>query len=245
MSANTPANMMNERLTAALAPLDEHHLAGPIVIAQLGQSLDGRIATPTGASKYINGPIALDFLHHLRARVDAVVVGVSTVIADDPLLTVRRVPGRSPARIVIDPRGRIPASAQCLCTDAAPTYVIRCTQDCDSFPGETLTVAAGEDGVDPHAIIAALAERGMRRLLIEGGAMTVSRFIAAGAVDRLYVLVAPLLLGSGRTGLELPPIDQLTEALRPRTRSYVLEGGDVLFDCDFTGRAPLGEGQVS
>jgi riboflavin-specific deaminase-like protein len=236
MPANTQPSMMNERLTAALAPLDEHQPAGPIVIAQLGQSLDGRIATPTGASKYINGPIALDFLHHLRARVDAVVVGVGTVIADDPLLTVRRVPGRSPARVVIDPKGRIPASAQCLHCDAAPTYVIRHTQNCECFPYETLAVEHAADGIDPHAMIAALAARGMRRVLIEGGAMTVSRFIAAGAIDRLYVLVAPVLLGSGRTGLELPPIDQLTEALRPTTRSYVLEGGDVLFDCDLTGR---------
>lgn len=228
--ANTPAHSMNERITEALAPLGEHR-SGPLVIAQLGQSLDGRIATPTGASKYINGPVALDFLHHLRARVDAVVVGVGTVIADDPLLTVRRVPGRSPARVIIDPKGRMPSDAQCLSCDAAPTYVIRTRQNCDGSPCPALEVPPAEDGIDPHAIIAALQERGMRRILVEGGAMTVSRFIAAGAVDRLYVLVAPMLLGSGRPGLELPPIDQLTEALRPQTRSYSLEGGDVLFDC--------------
>jgi diaminohydroxyphosphoribosylaminopyrimidine deaminase / 5-amino-6-(5-phosphoribosylamino)uracil reductase len=222
---------MNVGLTAALAPLDE--ASGPLVIAQLGQSLDGRIATPTGASKYINGPIALDFLHHLRARVDAVVVGVSTVIADDPLLTVRRVPGRSPVRIVIDPNGRMPFGSKCLSCDAAPTYVIRNTRNCEPAPCEVLNVRDGRDGLDPGAIIAALAARGWTRVLIEGGATTVSRFIAAGAVDRLYVLVAPMLLGSGRCGLELPPIDQLDEALRPQTRSYSLEGGDVLFDCCF------------
>jgi riboflavin-specific deaminase-like protein len=223
---------MNAGLTAALAPLDE--TSGPLVIAQLGQSLDGRIATPTGASKYINGPIALDFLHHLRARVDAVVVGVSTVIADDPLLTVRRVAGCSPARIVIDPRGRMPPDAKCLSCDAAPTYVIRLTGNCEPAPYEAVQMPGNAGDIDPHAIIAMLAERGWRRILIEGGATTVSRFIAAGAVDRLYVLVAPLLLGSGRPGLELPPIDQLTEALRPQTRSYSLEGGDVLFDCCLT-----------
>jgi diaminohydroxyphosphoribosylaminopyrimidine deaminase / 5-amino-6-(5-phosphoribosylamino)uracil reductase len=223
---------MNVGLTAALAPLDE--TSGPLVIAQLGQSLDGRIATPTGASKYINGPIALDFLHHLRARVDAVVVGVSTVIADDPLLTVRRVPGCSPARIVIDPRGRMPPGAKCISCEAAPTYVIRLTENCEPAPCEALQVPGSGGEIDPHAIIAMLAQRGWRRILIEGGATTVSRFIAAGAVDRLYVLVAPMLLGSGRPGLELPPIDQLTEALRPNTRSYSLDGGDVLFDCCLT-----------
>src|SRR5262245_56335262 len=129
---------MNVGLTEALAPLDTYPADTPLVIAQLGQSLDGRIATPTGASKYINGPIALDFLHHLRARVDAVVVGVSTVIADDPLLTVRRVPGQSPARIVIDPRGRMPEGAKCLSCDAAPTYVIRHTDNCEQAPCEAL-----------------------------------------------------------------------------------------------------------
>jgi diaminohydroxyphosphoribosylaminopyrimidine deaminase/5-amino-6-(5-phosphoribosylamino)uracil reductase len=222
---------MNESIMAALSALDERELAGPIVIAQLGQSLDGRIATPTGASKYINGPVALDVLHHLRARVDAVVVGVGTVIADDPLLTVRRVPGRNPARVIIDPNGRMPASAKCLCSDGAPTYVIRPSSNCDALACETLKVPEGPEGIDPHAIVAALAERGMRRILVEGGAETVSRFIAAGAVNRLYLLVAPVLLGSGKPGLNLPPIDQLTEALRPATRSYSLQGGDVLFDC--------------
>jgi diaminohydroxyphosphoribosylaminopyrimidine deaminase/5-amino-6-(5-phosphoribosylamino)uracil reductase len=222
---------MNEGLTAALASLDETREQRSLVIAQLGQSLDGRIATPTGASKYINGPVALDFLHHLRARVDAVVVGVGTVIADDPLLTVRRVPGRSPARVVIDPNGRMPANAKCLTCPAAPTYVIRHTENCDSYPCETLDVTAENGGFEPHAILAAIEGRGLRRVLIEGGATTISRFISAGALDRLYVLVAPVLIGSGRPGLELPPIDQLTEALRPATRNYSLEGGDVLFDC--------------
>jgi diaminohydroxyphosphoribosylaminopyrimidine deaminase/5-amino-6-(5-phosphoribosylamino)uracil reductase len=222
---------MNEGLTAALAALDESQGHHSLVIAQLGQSLDGRIATPTGASKYINGPVALDFLHHLRARVDAVVVGVGTVIADDPLLTVRRVPGRSPVRVVIDPKGRMPASAKCLSSGAALTYVIRHTQNCEDSPCKVLDLPQRGKEIDPHAILAALEGQGLRRVLIEGGATTVSRFIAAGALDRLYVLVAPMILGSGRAGLELPPIDQLTEALRPVTHSYSLEGGDVLFDC--------------
>ena len=86
--------------------------ARPFVVAQLGQSLDGRIATITGMSKYINGAPALDHLHRIRAEVDAVVVGASTVVADDPQLTVRRVPGRSPARVVIDPTGRLKGPAK-------------------------------------------------------------------------------------------------------------------------------------
>jgi len=90
-------------LDALFAPFEAGTTDQPFVIAQLGQSLDGRIATLSGDSKYINGASALDHLHRLRARVDAVVVGVGTVVADDPLLTVRRAGGRNPARVVLDP----------------------------------------------------------------------------------------------------------------------------------------------
>src|SRR5690606_42113729 len=79
----------------------------PFVVAQLGQSLDGRVATATGESKWINRDAALDHLHRLRACVDAVVVGIGTVLADDPMLNVRRVPGLHPARVIIDPGGRL------------------------------------------------------------------------------------------------------------------------------------------
>ncbi len=83
-----------------------------IIVGQIGQSIDGRIATATGHSKYINGPAGLDHLHRLRSLVDAVVIGVGTAIADDPQLTVRRVAGPHPVRVVIDPNGRLPASAR-------------------------------------------------------------------------------------------------------------------------------------
>lgn len=205
------------------------------VVAQLGQSLDGRIATPTGASKYINGEGALDHLHRLRALVDAVVVGVGTVVADDPMLTVRRVGGRSPARVFIDPNGRLPADARCVTSSCAARYVVRAAPGPVVEGVEEIVLAAGADGLDPHRIVAALAERGLHRLLIEGGASTVSRFIAAGAVDRLHVLVAPMIIGSGVTGLSLPPIDGLEGALRPPTRLHQFADGDVLFDCDLSG----------
>lgn len=224
---------MNGNPTTALEPILTSDPARSYVVAQLGQSLDGRIATPTGASKYINGPSALDFLHHLRASVDAVVVGVGTVLADDPLLTVRRVAGRNPARVIIDPNGRLPREAKCLSDGSADIYVVSTEENCEPNWARTLTLPSGPEGIDPGTIIAKLHENGLRRLLIEGGANTVSRFLAAGVVDRLYLLVAPMLLGSGKTGLAMPPIDGLDEALRPETRCFPLDGGDVLFDCAF------------
>lgn len=225
--------MMNDDPTTSLVPIIESDPSRPYVVAQLGQSLDGRIATPTGASKYINGHGALDFLHHIRANVDAVIVGVGTVLADDPLLTVRRVPGKSPARIILDPNDRLPRTAKCLSCGGADVYVVTNGQNYDPNTVKVLRIPSGDAGIDPHEIIAALFDRGLRRILVEGGANTVSRFLAAGAIDRLYLLVAPMLLGSGQTGLEMPPIDQLDEALRPETRCYILGGGDVLFDCFF------------
>lgn len=204
----------------------------PYVVAQLGQSLDGRIATPTGDSKYINGPAALDHLHRLRARVDVVLVGVGTVVADDPLLTVRRVPGRSPARAVLDPNGRLPPDARCLEDDGARRLVL--TRDPRPLPGGVERLALEDDGSThcPRRIRAALGRLGFRRVLVEGGARTISAFIDAGCVDRLHLLVAPIILGSGRAGLDLAPIARLAGALRPRVRAYPMPGGDVLFDCD-------------
>jgi riboflavin-specific deaminase-like protein len=201
------------------------------VIGQLGQSLDGRIATPTGQSRYINGPEGIAHLHRLRALVDAVVVGVGTVIADDPQLTVREVAGPSPARVVIDPRFRLPAGARLLRDGATPVLAVQ-SDDGPRPPGvEPIRVPRGEDGaIAPAAIIAALAQRGLRRILVEGGAWTVSAFLAARALNRLHLSIAPLVIGSGPIGLNLPPIDALSDALRLKAVTYQL-GTDVVFDC--------------
>jgi len=202
------------------------------VIGQLGQSLDGRVATVAAHSHYINGPQSIVHLHRLRALVDAVVIGVGTALADDPQLTVRQVVGPDPARVVVDPHGRLPAKARVLADDGLPIFVVR-TISCPPAGRATPLVLEAPDGrIDPRAIVAALAERGFRRLLIEGGAHTVSAFLAAGALDRLHVAVAPLIIGSGLPGISLPEIDRLDHALRPEVATYPL-GDDLLFDCRF------------
>jgi diaminohydroxyphosphoribosylaminopyrimidine deaminase / 5-amino-6-(5-phosphoribosylamino)uracil reductase len=222
--------------TDPFAPILAADPSKPFVIGQLGQSLDGRIATPSGASRDINGEGALDHLHRLRAHVDAVVVGVGTVLADDPRLTVRRVEGRSPARVIIDPRGRLPRDARCL-ADGGPRTLVVVARAAAKDRADQIGLAPDADGsLDPHAIVAALVARGFRRILVEGGATTVSRFIDADAVDRLHVLVAPVILGSGKPGLSLKPITMLSQAITPATAVYRLSGGDVLFDCDLRRR---------
>ena len=212
------------------APIACAKPARAYVVAQLGQSLDGRIATPTGHSHYVNGPDAIRHLHRLRALVDAAIVGIGTVVADDPRLTVREVAGPSPARVVIDPNGRLPADARILSDDGVPRFVVQGAGRSARAGVTTIEVPERGGRLDPHDIVAALADRGLRRLLVEGGGRTVSAFLAAGALDRLHLCVAPLVIGSGPIGLMLPPIDRLEHALRPTIALHRL-GEDVLFDC--------------
>ena len=218
-----------------------------VVIAQIGQSLDGRIATVSGHSKYINGPAGLDHLHRLRSLVDAVVIGVGTALADDPQLTVRRVAGPHPARIVLDPNGRLPASAKVFVNDGVRRLLVTAEGTQCALPSdvEILGLPAAGGRIAPPAILAALAERGLRRILIEGGADTVSCFLAAGCLDRLHVMVAPIILGSGRASFTLSPVERADQALRTPMRTYRLDD-EVLFDCDLSAqRVPIGHAKTS
>lgn len=214
-------------------------------IGQLGQSLDGRIATPTGESRFINRDPALDHLHGIRARVQAVLVGIGTVLADDPRLDVRRCAGPNPARVVVDPNGRLPHDALVLREDGARRIVIRRKGAGTALPQgvEEIPLAPAADGYDPRDILAALAGLGLRHILIEGGARTLSRFIASDALDRLHLLVAPVIIGAGQTGLDLPPPPSLALARRPLTRALPLGGGEILFDCDMRRSAETDHGE--
>lgn len=220
-----------------MLPLTNAPSDRPYVIAQLGQSLDGRIATPTGESRWINGKSALDHVHRLRSHVDAVVVGIGTVLADNPQLTVRRVPGRSPARVIIDPNGKLTPDVHCFADDGARCIVVRGDQLPVTHAAETLIIPSTNGTLAPRAIVQGLFKLGLGKILVEGGASTVSRFIDADAVDRLHILMAPMILGSGVTGLSLSPIAKLEHALRPPTRVHVLDDGDVVFDCDLSRKS--------
>lgn len=228
-------------------PLRTGSVDALMVIGQIGQSLDGRIATVGGRLEYINGAAGLAHLHRLRAVVDAVVVGVGTALCDDPRLTVRHVAGPDPARVVIDPHGRLDTDARLLADDGVRRIVVTSAAapqgaEARRLPDgvERLVVPATDGRLEPAAILAALAAAGFRRILIEGGADTLSRFLAAGCLDRLHVTVAPIILGSGRPGCTLPPIADAEDALRPRVRTVPL-GDEVLFDCDLSAqRRPVG-----
>lgn len=225
-------------LWALYAPLIQTPRDQSYVIGQIGQSLDGRIATASGHSHFINGAAAIVHLHRLRALVDAVVVGVGTVIADDPQLTVREArtrPGRAqPARVVLDPAGRIPARAKCLCDDGARRILVQGAGRPRPHGVEYLEIPESLGAMAPAAILSVLGKVGLHHILVEGGANTLSRFVAADCLHRLHVLTAPLIIGSGPSGIQLAPIDRLEDARRPRVTAFALPGGDVLFDCIFS-----------
>jgi diaminohydroxyphosphoribosylaminopyrimidine deaminase/5-amino-6-(5-phosphoribosylamino)uracil reductase len=215
---------------AALLDLYLPLLRPRLALGQLGQSLDGRIATASGHSHYVTGPESLVHLHRLRALCDAVVVGAGTVAADDPQLTVRRCRGANPLRVVLDPRRGLAAQHRVFVDGQAPTLVLGAVPVEAPGQAEAATLPLDPDGgFAPAAVLAFLAARGCARVLVEGGGITVSRFLAAAALDRLHLVVAPLVIGSGRSGLTLPPIDRLDQALRPRHRRIAL-GDDMLFD---------------
>jgi len=223
--------------------------AMPWALAQLGQSLDGCVATAAGDSYFVTGPESLVHLHRLRALCDAVLVGAGTVAIDDPQLTTRHVPGPHPVRVVLDPAARLDGGARVLRDAAAPTLWLcdrrhASTAQARLAAGSTAEVLAVEgllDAADPAAhpargpdlaaAFAALSRRGLRVLLVEGGGVTVSRCLAAGVLDRLHLVVAPVIIGAGRRGLQHPGPARMADCLRPPARRLAV-GEDMLWDLD-------------
>lgn len=177
---------------------------------KLAVSLDGRIATRTGASKWITCPESRSRVHELRVAHDAVMIGINTVTADDPRLTVRDVPGRNPIRVVVDSKLRIPLSCRLIgSAREAPTCIIT-THEASRAVGDSLESAGvslirvpgtAEGRCDMQVALAELAAREVVSVLCEGGAELAGSLLAAGLVDALHVFVAPVLLGPrGRPG---------------------------------------------
>jgi riboflavin biosynthesis pyrimidine reductase len=164
-------------------------------------------------------------------------VGRATVACDDPRLTTRLVPGPNPTRVVVDPGLRTPVERRVFDDGLAPTLVVCAERGGASTPlpsqVELVEIVAAGPVCPPALILERLRARGLRRIFVEGGGMTVSTFLQAGLLGRLHVTVSPLYLWRGRPGVSLPGIDGLNQALRPRVRRFPL-GDDMLFDCQFS-----------
>ena len=233
-------------LLESSAPPDISRLLGtvdpppdrPFVVLKYAQTLDGRIATATGDSKWISGEAERRISHALRAAADAVLVGVGTVIQDDPRLTVRMVPGASPLRVVLDSTLRIPAPALIL-EDDAPTLVITTTRSSeqrrDGLRSRQVAVEvapAGPGGVEISAALALLREIGVRCLLVEGGAKVITSLLRGGFVDRLIVSVSGTIIGQGTEAVGDLGIDRVTDGVQLGNRTVHTTEEDVLFAWD-------------
>ena len=190
----------------------------PFVTFKAGMTLDGRVAAADGTSRWITSPESRADVHRLRARVDTMMVGIGTVLADNPQLTVRlddQLFGPQPLRVVLDSQHRTPATARVL-DDAAETLIATA----DDFPGP--------DGrVDPEKLLAELYRRGRRHVLLEGGPRLAAGLLDAGLIDEILLYVAPLALGAGRAVLEGGKVATLADAHHAALREVNTIGPDV------------------
>ncbi len=199
----------------------------PLVTLKLATSLDGRIATRSGASQWLTGEPARARGHWLRATHDAIMVGSGTALADDPSLTCRLpgLEGRSPVRVVLDGRLRLPATSRLAATAGeVPVWLFTRPGAAAGAPAAALraggselieVAAAAEQGLALAEVLATLAARGITRLLVEGGAELAAALLRAGLVDRLAWFQAPLVVGGdGRAAIAALGVDALAEAAR-------------------------------
>lgn len=203
-----------------------------LVVGQMGQSLDGRVASQPGVYQVINGRDGLAHLHRLRALVDAVLVGRGTVECDDPMLTVRHSRGPNPVRVVLDPGARLSSQKRVFREPEAATLHlvaqgIRPAMGAVHTDTVWLPMEPGQP-FPPEAVLEALAERGLHRVLVEGGGQTVSQFLRTGTLTHLHVLVAPVILGRGVAGFSLPETGAGEQAPRYDCAVHPL-GSDTLF----------------
>lgn len=209
----------------------------PYVHLKWAMTLDGKIATHSGDSKWISNETSRRRVHELRGRVDAVLVGVGTVLADDPLLTARPPGPRRATRIVLDSRGRTPLTAQLLRTAGDAPVLIAAALPRPEVGVEVLPLP-GDGGVSVPALLAELGRRRMTNLLVEGGATVLGSFLDAGLVDEVHVFVAPVLAG-GRNALSPVGgrgVDRIADALRLTRYTITDSDGDLYIH----GIRPLG-----
>ena len=208
-----------------------------LITVHFAQTLDGRLATRTGDSRWISGPQTLRLAHQLRARHEAILVGVGTIIADDPQLTTRLIDGPSPLRVVLDSRLRIPEGSRVLNDGATKTVVATTSQAVPSRLGalralgaDVLVLPQDRHGrVELTALITALEKRGLRSLLVEGGSAVITSVLRAGICDELVVCIAPRVLGSGIESVGDLGISRLSEALAIGDTSIERMGEDIVF----------------
>jgi diaminohydroxyphosphoribosylaminopyrimidine deaminase/5-amino-6-(5-phosphoribosylamino)uracil reductase len=211
----------------------------PLVTVKFAQTLDGRIATSTGNSQWISSPASQRFAHKLRTLNDAIMVGVGTILTDNPQLTVRLVKGRNPTRIVLDSKLRIPLDSKVLSNQESAPTIIATTPDANTenlsvlrqMGIESLVVQKDEQGeVDLGHLLRILGQRGISSVLVEGGAETITSLLRLNLVDRLVVIVAPKLMGRGIEAVGELDITDVSQTLKLSFSKKYRVGEDLIIE---------------
>jgi diaminohydroxyphosphoribosylaminopyrimidine deaminase/5-amino-6-(5-phosphoribosylamino)uracil reductase len=211
----------------------------PFVTVKFAQTLDGRIATSEGHSRWISSPASLRFAHRLRATHDAILVGAGTALKDDPELTCRLVPGRNPLRIVVDSRLRIPPESRLFSAGTGKRGIVATTERAperrrrlfEKSGIELITLESDRNGqVDLGGLLRVLGQRGTTSLLVEGGAALITSFLMGGLADRLIVVIAPKITGEGINAIGDLGIRRMDDALNLSVARILRRDGDWILD---------------
>jgi riboflavin-specific deaminase-like protein len=215
-------------------------LARPFVTVKFAQTLDGRIATSTGDSHWISSPASRRFAHKLRSEHEAILVGIGTVLADNPQLTVRLIEGRDPRRVIVDTRLRIPLDSEVLNDASAKATIVAAAPDASrtlaarirNLGAKIIRVPANQtgSGIDLTRLLEELAALGIKSVLVEGGNRIITSLLAARTVDRVVAFVAPKIIGAGTDTVGDLGIRRISEAITFSSITTRKLGGDVMFD---------------
>ncbi len=214
----------------------------PFITMKIAQTIDGRIATLTGDSQWISSPASRRFAHRERSLHDGILVGIGTVLKDDPSLTVRLVKGKNPVRIVVDSSLKIPLGSAILKDQDTARTIIAVTSRHDRKKASTLQemrigiIEAGENKVDLKALLKGLAKMNISSVLLEGGAGVFTSFLDKGLIDRALFIIAPLVTGKGTDAFGDLGIRKIGDSLRFEVRKVLHRGTDIILDCRPAGR---------
>lgn len=196
-------------------------------VSHFAQSLDGRIATTSGDAKWIGNDANLVHAHRMRALCDGILIGAKTLARDKPQLTVRHVPGKNPTRIVLGSAcDHLHHMQQ---TSTAPICLISSQASTAQHGIDTVQIQCDNGLISSAAILAALYQRGIHSVYIEGGAMTTSHFLSEGALDVVQLHIAPMIFGSGLSAFAMPQIQYAAESIRFASHTYVPVNDGMMF----------------
>jgi riboflavin-specific deaminase-like protein len=208
----------------------------PRVTLKIAQTLDGRIATRTGHSRWVSSPASRSMGHALRASHDAILVGIGTVLTDDPQLTVRLAAGRNPMRVVIDSSLRVPLNAAVLASDGIAVKIVThapasaaAADAIRALGAEVVAVPGSKGRVDLAIALQELRVRGIESVLVEGGAKIATEMIRLQLVDELVLFIASKVIGTGVDAIGDLGIVDMTEAVQFSSSSVELLEGDIVF----------------